>query len=161
MKKEKTMDKNKKKPAIEEKWFIWIMVGIFAIINIAGIIILGLSYNWAWHFSYIALIVIDLLICFGVCYYFLGFPDKKETKVEVKQEGADTLKFLKRIKDCRIEGILRKYGEAGVSALMAATPVDTGRTASMWGYEIEKTSSGWTINWTNSNINNHVNIAVI
>lgn len=82
-------------------------------------------------------------------------------KLEVKQEGADTLKFLKRIKDLRIESILRKYGEAGVSALMAATPVDTGKTASMWGYEIEKTSSGWTINWTNSNINNYVNIAVI
>ena len=82
-------------------------------------------------------------------------------KLEVKQEGADTLKFLKRIKDLRIESILRKYGEAGVSALMAATPVDTGKTASMWGYEIEKTSNGWTINWTNDNINNYVNIAVI
>lgn len=82
-------------------------------------------------------------------------------KLEVRQEGADTLKFLKRIKDLRIESILRKYGEAGVSALMAATPVDTGKTASMWGYEIEKTSSGWTINWTNDNINNYVNIAVI
>lgn len=82
-------------------------------------------------------------------------------KLEVKQEGADTLKFLKRIKDLRIESILRKYGEAGVSALMAATPVDTGKTASMWGYEIEKTSSGWTINWTNDNVNNYVNIAVI
>lgn len=82
-------------------------------------------------------------------------------KLEVKEEGADTLKFLKRIKELRIESILRKYGEEGVSALMAATPVDTGKTASMWGYEIEKTSSGWTINWTNSNINNYVNIAVI
>ena len=82
-------------------------------------------------------------------------------KLEVKQEGADTLKFLKRIKDLRIESILRKYGEAGVSALMAATPVDTGKTASMWGYEIEKTSDGWTINWTNDNVNNYVNIAVI
>lgn len=82
-------------------------------------------------------------------------------KLEVRQEGADTLKFLKRIKELRIESILRKYGEEGVSALMAATPVDTGKTASMWGYEIEKTSSGWTINWTNSNINNYVNIAVI
>lgn len=82
-------------------------------------------------------------------------------KLEVKQEGADTLKFLKRIKELRIESILRKYGEAGVNALMAATPVDTGKTASMWGYEIEKTSSGWTINWTNSNINNYVNIAMI
>ena len=67
-------------------------------------------------------------------------------KLEVRQEGADTLKFLKRIKELRIESILRKYGEEGVSALMAATPVDTGKTASMWGYEIEKTSSGWTIN---------------
>ena len=82
-------------------------------------------------------------------------------KLDVKQEGKDTLQFLKRIKDLRIESILKKYGEEGVSALMAATPKDTGLTSTMWGYEIEKTADGWSINWTNDNINNYVNIAVI
>ena len=82
-------------------------------------------------------------------------------KLNVKQEGKDTLQFLKRIKDLRIENILKKYGEEGVNALMAATPKDTGLTSTMWGYEIEKTADGWSINWTNDNINNYVNIAVI
>ena len=81
------MDKKKNKSAIEEKWFIWIMADVFAIINIAGILILGLSFNWAWHFSYIALIAIDLLVVFGVCYYCLGKPDEKheEHKEEIRR----------------------------------------------------------------------------
>lgn len=44
---------------------------------------------------------------------------------------------------------------------MAATPKDSGVTSSMWGYEIEGDSGGWTIHWTNGNINKNVNIAVI
>ena len=81
--------------------------------------------------------------------------------LKVRQEGSDTEKFLKQAKQARIENILRKYGEAGVTALMAATPIDSGKTASMWGYEIEESSGGWSIHWTNDNINQNVNIAVI
>nr|DAI45351.1 MAG TPA: type I neck protein [Caudoviricetes sp.] len=59
------------------------------------------------------------------------------------------------------ERILSKYGAAGVEALAANTPVDTGKTAASWSYEIAKTPKGYTIYWKNSNINNGVNIAVI
>ena len=57
--------------------------------------------------------------------------------------------------------ILNKYGKMGVSALAAATPVDTGKTADSWIYEIETSKDSYTITWSNTNVNNHVNIALI
>ena len=47
---------------------------------------------------------------------------------------------------------LMKYGEMGVKALMEATPVDTGKTAASWGYEIVKKDGNYSIIWTNSNL---------
>ncbi len=41
------------------------------------------------------------------------------------------------------------------------TPAETGKTAASWGYEIVQTRNGYSIFWTNSNINNGVNIALI
>lgn len=56
---------------------------------------------------------------------------------------------------------LDKYGQKGVEALSAATPVDTGKTASSWWYEIKETKSGYSIIWYNDNVQKHVNIALI
>ena len=78
-----------------------------------------------------------------------------------RQEGRKTEDFLKKAKDLKIESVLSKYGAKGVQALASATPIDSGRTASSWGYEIERSGSGWSIHWTNDNINQNVNIAVI
>ena len=57
--------------------------------------------------------------------------------------------------------LLEQYGQAGAEALASATPVDSGKTAASWGYEIEETPGGVSIYWTNSNIQDGVNIAVI
>ena len=78
-----------------------------------------------------------------------------------RQEGKKTEDFLKKAKELQIESVLNKYGSKGVQALAAATPIDSGRTASSWGYELERTGNGWSIHWTNDNINKNVNIAVI
>lgn len=48
-----------------------------------------------------------------------------------------TEKFLKKGKDINeVRQILEKYGREGVSALSAATPVDSGETATSWFFEI-------------------------
>lgn len=73
----------------------------------------------------------------------------------------NTEEFLDYLKTLHIESILNKYGVAGVNALAAATPKESGKTAASWGYEIEKDENGYTIYWTNDNINEGVNIAVI
>lgn len=72
-----------------------------------------------------------------------------------------TFKFLNKMKTFRIENILKKYAEQGVSALQAATPKDSGLTASSWSYSIEAGRESATIYWSNSNVNKGVNIAVI
>ena len=61
----------------------------------------------------------------------------------------------------KVDKILDKYGAMGVSALAAATPMDSGLTANSWGYEISVGKEGATIYWTNTNQNNGVYIAVI
>lgn len=57
--------------------------------------------------------------------------------------------------------VLDKYGKRGVEALSRMTPVDTGKTANSWSYEILQNGSGYEVVWTNSNINKGVNIALI
>ena len=58
--------------------------------------------------------------------------------------------------------ILEKYGKRGVEALKEATPKDSGKTAESWSYTVEKDTDGqYQIVWSNSNINQHVNIAII
>lgn len=82
-------------------------------------------------------------------------------RVSVKGDWKKTMSFLQSAKKLSFDDILNKYGNEGVRALSEATPVDTGKTASSWSYEIEKTRGGATITWTNSNVVNHVNIALI
>lgn len=56
---------------------------------------------------------------------------------------------------------LERYGQEGVNALKDATPVDTGLTASSWTYDISITGTEASITWYNTNVNKHVNIALI
>lgn len=70
-------------------------------------------------------------------------------------------RFLERAKNVVKMGDLDKYGRAGVAALSSATPVDSGKTASSWYYEIERQNGRATINFLNSNINQGVPIAII
>lgn len=69
--------------------------------------------------------------------------------------------FLKRAKEAEFLNRLDAVAREGVSALAAATPVNTGKTASSWDYEIVRTKTGATIYWTNSNINDGVPVAIL
>ena len=83
--------------------------------------------------------------------------------IVLKSKGdlSKTYKFLKRASARSFFNKLSKYGEEGVAALSAATPVDTGKTAASWSYEISNTQEGVTITWRNSNVVNGVSIAMI
>lgn len=69
--------------------------------------------------------------------------------------------FLERLRNIFKAGILDKYGRRGVAALVAATPVDTGKTASKWGYKIERHKEDFTIVWYNTNQNQGYSIAAL
>lgn len=81
-------------------------------------------------------------------------------KVTSKVNFKNTEKLLKR-KNSDPISILRRYAQAGVDALSAATPVDTGLTASSWYYEISKTRTGYMISWNNSNVQDGIPIALL
>lgn len=83
--------------------------------------------------------------------------------ITIRQKGdfKKTEKFLKKSLGKDYRGVLEKYGKMGVDALSAATPVDSGATASSWKYEIIQNRSSLSVIWKNTNINKGVNIAVI
>ena len=56
---------------------------------------------------------------------------------------------------------LNEFGQMGVDALQAATPVRTGKTANSWYYEIYEEGGETHLTWYNTNVNDHVNIAII
>lgn len=70
-------------------------------------------------------------------------------------------KYFERVKETAKIGILDKYGKEGVRALASATPVDTGKTADSWSYDIKRQNGSVSIVFNNSNINNGVQIAII
>lgn len=78
-----------------------------------------------------------------------------------KGDFSNTFRFLKKMDNFQVTKILDKYGKMGVNALANATPLDSGKTAESWGYEISVKKEGATIHWTNTNQNNGVYIAVI
>ena len=61
-------------------------------------------------------------------------------------------KYLSKAIDSVTMAHLQKYGEMGVEALKAATPVDSGVTASAWRYEITSDGSGYAIDFHNDNV---------
>lgn len=73
----------------------------------------------------------------------------------------NTEKFLSAVKKIDYRAILEKYGKAGVAALASATPIDSGLTANSWGYEIQVSSSKFSITWTNTNVINGVPVAIL
>ena len=80
-----------------------------------------------------------------------------------KGDFSKTESFLNKVRQFKLsKGIgLDKYGKMGVEALKNATPVDTGLTASSWYYELSHEDGLATIEFHNSNVNKHVNIAII
>lgn len=97
----------------------------------------------------------------------------KLTKLNTRPEGNEMITFeqkgdfrktqslFQRLLEGVNMSILDKYGKQGVDALRANTPKDSGKTADSWNYEIVHEKNSSSIYWTNSNINQGVNIAVI
>lgn len=83
--------------------------------------------------------------------------------ITFRQKGdfSKLTRYLERLKEVVKIGDLDKYGREGVAALSSATPIDTGKTASSWYYEIENKNGSATISFYNSNVNKGQNIAIL
>lgn len=82
-------------------------------------------------------------------------------KITQKGDFKKATSYLEKLKDAIQLSSFDKYGQAGVNALSSATPVDSGKTANSWYYEIERTKNTISITFYNSNINKGVPIAII
>ena len=83
--------------------------------------------------------------------------------ISFRQKGdfSNLTSFLERAKESVGIGNLDKYGQEGVAALASATPIESGKTANSWYYEIENNKGSVSIRFLNSNIQNGVPIAII
>ena len=62
-----------------------------------------------------------------------------------------TESILKRIRTRKWAENLKNLAEEGLTALMAATPKDTGKTAESWSYDIRVSNDRTSITWNNDN----------
>ena len=81
--------------------------------------------------------------------------------VKVKKGWRETERFFHRTLNKEYMQVLERYADLGVQALRNATPVDSGDTASAWGYTIETGKGVTKLYFTNGNEKNGVNIAIL
>lgn len=84
--------------------------------------------------------------------------------IRVKQKGgfSKTEAFFNRVLNKNYLNILDKYGQLGVEILRQATPVDTGKVASSWEYQVEEGRKGLiTLSFINNAENDGRNIVLL
>jgi len=72
-----------------------------------------------------------------------------------------TSNYLKSMHNIIPLSRLKHYGELGVLELSSATPVDTGKTANSWVYDIREGNDSTTITWSNTNKPYGVPVAIV
>ena len=75
-----------------------------------------------------------------------------------KGDFNNTERYFKSLLNRDYLSILNNYGQLGVEALRAATPVDTGLAASSWKYEIATENGQTKLIWANSDIEGGINV---
>ena len=69
--------------------------------------------------------------------------------------------FLKKASKFDIQSVLEAGGAEGVNALASVTPTESGLAAHSWSYEVTKNSSGYTITWLNTDVENGFPVAIM
>lgn len=78
-----------------------------------------------------------------------------------KGDFKNTEEYFKSLLNKDYLKILDIYGQKGVDALRAATPVDTGLAASSWNYSIEQENGETKLIWTNDDIEGGINVVIL
>jgi len=69
--------------------------------------------------------------------------------------------FLNSMAKLDIAGVMDSCGREGVTALEAATPLDSGLAARSWFYEVTISDGLYTIAWSNSDVESGFPVAVM
>ena len=82
-------------------------------------------------------------------------------KVKRKGDFNRTKKYLGKALVAYDKAQLEKIAEKNLHILKEVTPSNTGTLANQWGYQIVKTDNGYGILYTNTDIQNGYNIAIL
>ena len=83
-------------------------------------------------------------------------------KISINGDLKHTKSFLVKKLKFNWRNKLMEYGKQGLIALANATPKDTGKTASQWGFEILQTDHSVKVVWTNDHIEKGwANVAIL
>lgn len=69
--------------------------------------------------------------------------------------------FLRATSKLDVRSAVESQAQAGVDALSAATPQNSGLAAQSWSYQIKQTSGGWIISWHNSDVESGFPVAIM
>ena len=78
-----------------------------------------------------------------------------------KGDFSKTLNYFNKMKSIADRLNLESYGQRGIEALRAATPVETGKTAESWYFTTDINRKRIKLIWSNSNVNEGANIAIL
>lgn len=83
--------------------------------------------------------------------------------IQFKSKGSfdKSIRFLWFLYDRKFLRNLNSYAQAGVNALAAYTPVDTGETSNSWDYSIKTTPNKIVIYFTNSKLAGNTPVAIL
>ena len=90
-----------------------------------------------------------------------GGSDKAMIKVRHRGNFKHAEKLFNNVTRKAYLNDLGNYGELGVKALSEATPVDSGKTANSWTFDIEKNRDNIAISWLNTNEVDGVSVAFL
>lgn len=69
--------------------------------------------------------------------------------------------FLRAASKVNILSIMQSCGQDGVNALAKATPTDSRLASASWGYNVSQSRGGYSIVWTNSDIESGFPVAIM
>ena len=82
-------------------------------------------------------------------------------RFESKGDFSRSIKWLTKLQRAEFYNKINALAATGTSALASATPVESGQTAASWSHKVTISGRGARIEWTNSNVNQGVPIAII
>lgn len=83
--------------------------------------------------------------------------------ISIKESGSfrNTESYLAKMRRLQIAAILVQYGDRGVAALRAATPVESGESARGWYYKIVQRPGYCSLRFYNENMENGTPVVVL
>lgn len=83
--------------------------------------------------------------------------------ISVSTSGSydNTKKYLQKSARGDFYSGLDKYAQAGVNALAAASPRESGLSANSWAYKIERNRANCTITWYNTDVEEGFPVAIM